>query len=370
MDATQSVIPGAAVGRGVSRRALLGAGLTVPLGLGLQRPAVAGEDPAAAYPVLRTPAPRVPKALAAAMLAVARAGTRLVAVGERGIVLLSDDGGQSWRQATVPVRVALTGVRFVDARRGWAIGHLGTVLRTDDAGATWQRQFDGLAVIASLQTQASGGAAADTVATIIADGPDKPFLALDFTSPDEGWVLGAYGLAFETKDAGKTWRSIGSAWPNPRGLHLYGVARRGAQVLVVGEQGLLMASDDGGRTLEPRVSPYPGTWFGVLALRDGGWLAYGLRGALYRGDAGAAHWERVATGISASWAAAFEDTGGIVHLASQDGDILSSQDGGRTFHKVTSLAGFPISDLQPGNGRDLVAVGLRGTHRYAANLDR
>ena len=53
------------------------------------------------------PAPRVlaeaalqtPKAQGAAMLAVTRAGSRLVAVGERGTVLLSDDDGARWRQA-------------------------------------------------------------------------------------------------------------------------------------------------------------------------------------------------------------------------------------------------------------------------------
>lgn len=37
---------------------------------------------------------------------------RLVAVGERGVVLLSDDGGAHWRQGVVPVSITLTAVRF------------------------------------------------------------------------------------------------------------------------------------------------------------------------------------------------------------------------------------------------------------------
>ena len=52
------------------------------------------------------------------MLAVATVGNRLVAAGERGIVLLSDDGGASWRQARVPVSVSLTALQFVDGRTG------------------------------------------------------------------------------------------------------------------------------------------------------------------------------------------------------------------------------------------------------------
>src|SRR5438128_3555138 len=44
-------------------------------------------------------------------MAVTRAGLRLVMVGEHGIVLLSDDGGRSFRQAkSVPVQSTLTAV--------------------------------------------------------------------------------------------------------------------------------------------------------------------------------------------------------------------------------------------------------------------
>ena len=66
-----------------------------------------------------------------------------LAVGERGIVLLSDDSGMTWRQARVPVSVSLTAVQFVDAEQGWAVGHLGVVLHTEDGGETWHKQLDG-----------------------------------------------------------------------------------------------------------------------------------------------------------------------------------------------------------------------------------
>src|SRR5690606_9884464 len=77
-------------------------------------------------------------------LAVSRAGNRLVAVGERGVVLLSDDDGRNWHQAeNVPVSVTLTDVHFVSATHGWAVGHSGVVLHSADGGETWQRQLDG-----------------------------------------------------------------------------------------------------------------------------------------------------------------------------------------------------------------------------------
>ena len=36
----------------------------------------------------------------APLLAIAQAGTRLVAVGDYGVIVLSDDQGRTWRQAT------------------------------------------------------------------------------------------------------------------------------------------------------------------------------------------------------------------------------------------------------------------------------
>ncbi|MES2943818.1 MAG: glycosyl hydrolase, partial [Pseudomonadota bacterium] len=77
------------------RAALLGL-----LGLAVTLPAWSANAPA----VLSQAARLTPKALGAATLAVTRAGKRLVAVGERGTVLLSDDNGVSWRQASVPVQ--------------------------------------------------------------------------------------------------------------------------------------------------------------------------------------------------------------------------------------------------------------------------
>ena len=92
---------------------------------------------------LEVPAPMSPLASKSIVQAVARAGSKLVAVGQRGHVLVSDDGGKSWRQSSVPVSSDLTSVFFVDERKGWAVGHDGVILHTSNAGATWSRQLDG-----------------------------------------------------------------------------------------------------------------------------------------------------------------------------------------------------------------------------------
>ncbi len=108
------------------------------LGLALATATLAAPVAGAAFvDPLDTPA--VPSALAARslLLGVARAGNRLVAVGQRGHIVYSTDGGASWKQASVPVSSDLTAVFFVDDKQGWVVGHDGVVLHTVDSGDTW-----------------------------------------------------------------------------------------------------------------------------------------------------------------------------------------------------------------------------------------
>ena len=174
----------------------------------------------------------------ALMLGAAQAGQRLVAVGERGIALWSDDAGVHWRQAAVPVAVTLTAVRLVDARRGYAVGHSGVVLRTADGGQTWTKCLDGrmAAGIALAAAEASGDARALAEAQRLkADGADKPLFDLHFYDADHGIVVGAYNLAFSTADGGRTWQSLMAGTDNPKAMHLYALRAHGDTLLVAGE---------------------------------------------------------------------------------------------------------------------------------------
>jgi photosystem II stability/assembly factor-like uncharacterized protein len=115
------------------------------------------------------PAEIEPLAGSSLLLDLALAGQRLVAVGERGHVMLSDDQGATWRQAkSVPTRVLLTAVFFVDAEYGWAVGHDETILNTADGGETWTR-------------------------THFAPEAQQPLLDLWFANRVSGIAVGAYG---------------------------------------------------------------------------------------------------------------------------------------------------------------------------------
>lgn len=309
------------------------------------------------YPALSQPSRLTPKAAGATMLGLATAGRRLVAVGERGIVLLSDDQGGTWRQAHVPVGASLTAVRFVDERTGWAVGHFGTVLRTEDGGESWTRQLDGieaarLAEQAALRMVQQGlpetAPAADRLLAssrqLVEEGPDKPFLDLLFRSAEEGIVVGAFGLILRTRDGGRSWTSATLEAPNPDGLHIYAVGQGGADLYLVGEQGLVLRSGDGGDSFRRLATPYRGSFFAVAADAAGGVVLAGLRGNAVRSTDHGASWEAAGLPVAASVTAVARGSGGRLLFANQAGQVLASDDFGR------SAAPLPLGPLPPLTG--------------------
>lgn len=317
--------------------------------------------------VLSEPARISARALGNATLAVARAGQRLVAVGERGTALWSDDGGHHWQQAQVPVQVTLTALRFLDARTGWAVGHLGVILRSDDGGQHWHKQFDGVqaAHLAGEQAAHLDDEVQRRRARHFAeDGPDKPFLDVDFADVRHGVAVGAFGMAFATEDGGQHWQPLMSRLPNPRSLHLYGVRFLARSLVVVGEQGLILRSEDGGGHFEPVTSPYKGSLFGVLVTRSGALVAYGLRGHALRSIDQGRSWDELSTGTSTSLSAATELEDGSLLLLGQTGELLRSADDGRSFTRALPAAGpLPVAGLASADSHTLALASLRGMRR-------
>jgi photosystem II stability/assembly factor-like uncharacterized protein len=316
--------------------------------------------------VLERPALRSVHAARSVMLAVAAAGQRLVCVGERGLILLSDDGGVAWRQASVPVSVSLTHVHFPTQRLGWAVGHAGVVLHSADGGESWVKQLDGREAARLALESAMGGADGrlrTEAERLVADGPDKPFLAVHFFDGRRGIVVGAYGLAFATEDGGNTWRSFQDRIDNPKGRHLYAIHARGGQVLLAGEQGALLRGDSFSLRFTELASPYAGTYFGVLSAAPGEIFVFGLRGnAFWSGDGGHV-WKKTDTGAPNGLTAGRQLPGGRLAVVDDAGRILKSHDGGRTITPVPVERPFPFTGIVQTADGALVVSGARGLAR-------
>jgi len=306
--------------------------------------------------------------------AVARAGPRLVAVGARGLIALSDDEGRSWRQAASPVSSDLVAVRFVSARKGWASGHDGVILATDDGGEHWVKQLDArMAETLFKQHFATLAAAGDADAARLAkeiarnyqDGPEVPILDLWFDNDRVGWAAGPFGTLLGTRDGGKTWESWVEKVDDGKMLHYNAVRGVGGDVYLASEQGLLYRLDRARGRFTPVQTGYTGSFFGVVGTRDYV-IAYGIGGSAYRSRDGGASWQRLATGVHGGLTAACVLDDGRLLFVSQDGRLMMSQDQGDTFHSVTVSHPGLFTDVVPAGADEAVVTGLGGAQR--ANL--
>lgn len=264
----------------------------------------------------------------AVLLGAAQVGARTVAVGERGIVLLSDDGGRSWVQAGTPTSVTLTTVRFADAAHGWAVGHGGVVLATEDGGRTWVRRLDGRRIAQIVLEAARSGADAKAIKDaerLQADGPDKPLLDLVVIDAQRLLAVGAYGIALGSEDGGKTWASWMSRLPNPKGLHVYTARRRGSNLLLAGEQGLVMLSSDLGQSFRRLDTPYKGSFFTAEMPGDQVLLLAGLRGTVLRSIDAGATWAPLVAPMPVSITGSAVTADGRLLAANQAGFVMTLQ---------------------------------------------
>ena len=289
-------------------------------------------------------------AAGALLLGVTRAGNRIVAVGEYGNILLSDDDGKTWRQAKdVPTTVTLTAVHFAGDKQGWAVGHDTLILHTVDGGETWTKQ--------------SGGGESDNA-----------FLSVYFKDALHGWAIGAFSYTAETTDGGKTWierptlmpppaaspagatpAAAAPATPEPAvppapltgpkpGSDPYAAATGDENHLnamfagpdpntlfIAAEAGAIYRSLDGGVIWQKVLTGYIGSFWGGLTAKDGTVYAAGMRGNIWKSTDKGATWTKADThGADQSIATGIQLDDGSFVFVGLGGQVLYSEDG-KTF---------------------------------------
>jgi photosystem II stability/assembly factor-like uncharacterized protein len=280
-------------------------------------------------------------AMRSTLLDLIVAGKRLVAVGERGHVLLSDDEGKAWRQArSVPTRTTLTCVHATDANTLWAAGHGGMILRSGNGGETW------------------------SIVTGSADGPDV-LLCIRVDADGRGLAMGGFGIALATADGGKNWKPL-SLLPGEAGekhLNRLFVSAAGTW-LIAAEGGQVLRSNDPVAVKWTAVkTPYNGSLWTGLALPNGTLLACGMRGNIVRSADDGLTWKHLPIAGAGSFTGAALLPDGRPVLVGVDGTIVVGDAAGEVFRlqrqgdRATLTALVALSDTR------LVAAttsGLRG----------
>ncbi len=277
------------------------------------------------------------------LLDAARAGDRIVAVGARGYIVVSSDQGAAWSRARAPDAPLLTAVDFIDAQHGWAVGHDSVILATADGGESWTKQFS-------------------------APSEQRPLMDVLFVSPETGFAVGAYGAYYETSDGGKSW--------NPRKIipddkHLNAIVQVApGKLLIVGEAGTVLVSDDAGRKWSAGASPYKGSLFGAVVAADGAVVAFGLRGHIYRSTDAGATWSAIENASDATLMGGSLLPDGAIVLAGAAGTALVSRDNGRSFVALPTGTTRMLAKAMLGAPNKVLLLGEEGPLEVPLPLER
>jgi photosystem II stability/assembly factor-like uncharacterized protein len=263
------------------------------------------------------------------LMDLALAGSRVVAVGERGFALRSDDAGKSWKAGQTAVTRTLTGVAFRDGKVGVAVGHGASVIRTEDGGDSW--------------TQVP-----------MPEAEPESLLGVVNLGGDRFAAYGAFGMYFDSSDAGKTWTKH-MVESEDFDRHISQVLPVGNSLFMVAESGTLARSDDGGITWTAITSPYEGSFFGAVTARDGALIAFGMRGNVYRTVDVGATWQKVELDTKVSLMAGRLLADGRVLLVGNTGLLAVSKDDGQTLELHWAPSGKGFSAVIEAGGNVILA---------------
>lgn len=266
---------------------------------------------------------------------IARAGQRIVAVGELGQVLYSDDEAVSWQEASYTGNrgSSFTKLVFLDDKRGVAVGQDGLIATTQDAGASWQEaQFDSVA--------------------------SEPMLGVWGLAEGPIFAFGSFGRFFVSEDHGQTWTRRD---PGLDEMHFYGMeGSSNGRLMLVGEQGLAARSTDYGQTWERIPEFYRGSLFGLARIDDQTWIAYGLRGNVYRTTDFGNTWQQIDTGLTIGLFGHTLLADGSLVIVGQGEVVLVSHDQGASFTIAQQNKGANLTAAIPLKNGQLLAASLNG----------
>jgi len=213
---------------------------------------------------------------------------RLVAVGNGGGVIVSQDGGEHWARADAP---AADGRKFLRVRTfaggvAWATGEFGMVLRSEDFGASWREAMPAEDIgwndvaVRGEQVLVVGefGRIARSVDGGRSWGEVEAGVESSLTSVwmGEGLALavGLDGHILRSTDQGQGWQRVRSGTRE----HLCSVAPAPEGFVAVGNRGVVLTGDrSGGSWHAGRAGASDFAWRTALTEFDDRWMAAGQR---------------------------------------------------------------------------------------------
>ena len=269
------------------------------------------------------------------------------AVGSKGALLATEDGGRSWKAKPRPNEDVLRDIYFADELNGWVVCERNVyelktkedprayLMNTTDGGENWNR-------------------------VDIAVDIDARLVRAIFSPSGRGWAFGEFGAVFTSRDSGANWTRLHSP---TRHLLLGGTFIDDYRGWLVGAGATILQTSDGGETWHLSQLPdAKGVRFTSTSFVDNrlGW-AVGSGGSVYRTVNGGRTWQRQYTNVSADLLDVKFLDAAEGWAVGDEGTVIYTKDGGLHWTVQQSATTHPLERVFFASRTHGWAVGFGGT---------
>ena len=242
---------------------------------------------------------------------------RGIAVGARGTVMMSDDGGRSWIAEKLDTPLSLIDVA-VQGERRVLVGQMGGIW-VSDSGEEWRAVESGTEErLMAVDMNAAGLAIAvgsfDLIllsydsgetweesplqlAPHVEDNYDPHLFDVQVNPDGSALIVGEFGLVLRTTDGGRNWDIVHQGIASLSGVHV----RPDSTGFAVGQDGAVLRTLDGGKSWTSLDTPTSGNLLGVWSTEDGEATVSGMRYMIVSDDDGDS-WRPVADAeVNTNW---------------------------------------------------------------------
>lgn len=272
------------------------------------------------------------------------------AVGSKGTLLATTDGGKTWQSKPSSTDDVIRDLFFIDDQNGWMVVEVNIyqlknktdprtyLMKTNDGGERWTRvNIKGVDVDARL-------------------------VRALFSNSGRGWVFGEAGTIYSTRDSGESWTKVQSP---TRHLLLGGAFLDDDRGWIVGAGGTIIQTADGGDSWSKASTPQPNGYpirFNATSFVNNrlGW-AVGSGGTVCRTINGGRNWQVQTSGVTSDlFDVKFLDAVEGWAVGSE-GTIIYTNDGGLNWTTQSSSTEHPLERLFFVDRTHGWAVGFGGT---------